>query len=272
MTETAAAAAVASFVRSVDVRPTGDDAFEAAANPGDGADERIFGGQTLAQAVVAAGRTAGGYDIQSMHAYFLRAGRPEEPLSYTVRRIRDGRAFAGRLVEAKQGDSLIFEALVSFVRPEEGLHHQVSMPGHRPPSEDAVLAQRQESVRRWGGVWAFDSMQESTGAEALPHQAMWWRTAAPLPDESLLHAAAMAWVSDNMLHATVFEHYGLPAGVTLDHSIWWHEAPKFEGWLLRTSHSPAAHSARALILGSMFTAEGRLVASIAQEGLFRKEW
>ncbi len=277
MEQTAEEAAVASFVRGIDVQPVDADRFEAAADR-DEDDTRIFGGQTLAQAVVAAGRTVADATIHSLHAYFLRPGKPQQAITYVVERTRDGRAFAGRHVSAMQGETLIFEAALSFVRPEDGISHQLTMPpGDDPETLDDVFARRREHIARWGNCPAFDMVEApktrpASDGTGVPKQKMWWRPVAPLPEDPVIHAAAFAWVSDNMLYATVYEPYGLPTGVTLDHAIWWHRPPRFDGWILRVSESPAANAARALMLSSVFNKDGTMVASIAQEGLFRRSW
>lgn len=143
-----------------------------------------------------------------------------------------------------------------------------------PEALEEVMANREEVVRRWGHLPAFDVVEDRdsqtrSGGAALPHQRVWWRPVAPLPDDPVIHAAAMAWMTDYGLFATVFEHYGLPAGVTLDHAIGFRRPPRFDGWLLRVCDSPAANAARALMLASVYASDGTLVASVAQEGLFR---
>jgi acyl-CoA thioesterase-2 len=262
-------------LRGIEVEPLGQDRFVAPPG-GTNDDGRIFGGETLAQAVLAAGRTAEGFEIHSLHAYFLRAGRAGEAITYEVERIREGRAFAGRQVAARQGSNLIFEAMVGFARPEEGIEHQVAPPVVRAPTDEEVAARREREVRRWGGPGAFDMVfvEEDSGMlrGSAPHQTLWTRPAAPLPDDPLVHAAAMASMTDNMLYGTVYEYHKLPPGVSLDHSIWWHRPPRWDGWLLRVADSPVAHAARSLMVASMFDAEGHFVASVAQEGLFRRDW
>jgi len=272
--ETREEAAIAAFVRQIELRPVGEHRFQAEPSSSSGSG-RIFGGQTLAQMVVAAGRTVTDTAIHSLHAYFLRPGKPDLPVIYEVHRIRDGRAFATRRVSALQGETLIFEGAVSFVRPEEGISHQSPWrPTPLPEALEDVIARREESVRRWGSLPAFDMVEDrnsqtKSGGTALPHQRIWWRPVAPLPEDPVIHAAAMAWMTDNNLFATVFRHYGLPPGTTLDHAIWWRHPPRFEGWHLRVSDSPAANAARALMLSSVYASNGTLVASVGQEGLFR---
>jgi acyl-CoA thioesterase-2 len=267
--------AVDGFLREINVEAAGPDSFVASGGA-ENDDGRVFGGITLAQALTSAGRTAPEFTVHSMHAYFLRAGRGAEPIHYRVERIREGRTFAGRRVSATQGDSLIFEAMLGFVKREEGIEHQLAAPQIAVPVEATVAELHERKHARWGGASPFDvvEVKDSPGlmAGGAPHQVQWWRPAAPLPDDALIHAAAMASMSDNTLYETVFAHHGLPPGVSLDHAIWFHRPPKWDGWLLRVCDSPVAHSARALMVASMFDIEGALVATVTQEGLFRRSW
>ncbi len=250
---------------------------------------RLFGGLILAQSVMAAGRTVTQGDIHSLHAYFLRAGKPVEPVDYMVERVRDGRSFTTRRVSAIQGGNMIFEASIGFTLTEEGISHQRPMPKvpdpeGLPPWWESIRAamppaMQQGDARRHGWSNPIDIRGVSGGPGAvdehgLPHRVVWTRIPAPLPEDPLIHAAAMAYMSDSGLVATVASAHGRwqPGGSTasLDHAMWWHYPPRFDDWLLYTSESPAAHAARAIIFGSIYTRSGVLVASVAQEGLYRR--
>jgi len=254
---------------------------------------RLFGGLILAQSVMAAGRTVKEGDIHSLHAYFLRAGKPVEPVDYMVERVRDGRTFTTRRVSAIQAGNMIFEASISFTLGEEGIEHQTPMPqapepadlptwwesmrASMPPEMQAEMEKRGGRGRRgWNNPIDLRSVAGGRSAvdeNGLPHRVVWGRMPAALPEDPLIHAAAMAYFSDSGLIATVDGGRNMwrPGGsaASLDHAIWWHYPPRFDDWLLYSSYSPVAHAARALVLGSMYTRGGVLVASVAQEGLYR---
>lgn len=275
------------LLRHIDLRPTDYDRFRGDVEQEEG---RLFGGLVLAQSVMAAGRTVDKGDIHSLHAYFLRAGQPVEPIDYSVERIREGRNFFTRRVTALQGGHTIFEASVSFTLTEEGLEHQLPMPAapdpegqpswwemmqkQMPPEIRRQFNRRRPGRRGWSmpidirGV----SAGPMPGEGGLPSRMVWARPLGELPDDALVHAAAIAYMSDSGLVATVASVRMFSPGGTsasLDHAIWFHYPPRFDDWLLYVNESPAAHSARALIHGRMYRRDGALVASVAQEGLFR---
>lgn len=262
----------------LDLEPVAPDHFRAETDQEEG---RLFGGLILAQTVVAAGRTAHG-NIHSLHAYFLRAGKPATPVDYVVERIREGRTFLTRRVTAMQGGDAIFEASVGYTVPEEGLAHQAPMPEVPGPEDQPLwwdtlkLAPPMQQRRRWNPpieVRSAEVEDGGTGAEQLPSRAVWTRPLSPIPDDPMIHAAVMAYMSDTGLVGTVavpYRNWGTTTGASLDHAIWWHRPPRFDDWILYTSESPAAHSARAIIFGAMYSREGARVASVAQEALFRE--
>jgi acyl-CoA thioesterase-2 len=277
-------AALAHLLRVLDLRPTGELRFQGITEQDEG---RLFGGLVLAQAVVAAGRTVASGDVHSMHGYFLRAGRPAKPIDYTVERVRDGRNFTGRRVTAYQdGGDIIFEASLSFVAPEEGVSYQREMPAatgpEGQPSWWETLApapdqQRERFRRDWVNpihVVAGEAGRPKPISERLPRRLVWGKPVGALPEDPLLHAAAIAYFSDSGMIATVASVLGIwqPGGATasLDHAIWWHRPPRFDDWLLYETDSPVAHAARGLIWGGMYTREGVRTVSVAQEGLFRR--
>lgn len=277
------------WVRQVNVRPTDYDNFRGDVDQEEG---RLFGGLVLAQSLVAAGRTTNFGNIHSLHAYFLRAGQAKEPIDYGVERIREGRNFLTRRVTAHQGGHTIFEASVSFVASEDGISHQEPMPEVPDPEQceewwktiamprmaisDNPMAQRMN--RRWNNPIdlraATQPTRENDGSGRLPQRMVWGRMSGTLPEDPILHAAAMVYLSDSGLIATVAHHYGIwmPGGASasLDHTMWFHRPPRFDDWILYVSESPAAHSARAVMFAGMYNRRGERIASVAQEGLFRK--
>ena len=283
VTEKAADKALQQMLRQMEVRPTDYDRFRGDVDQQEG---RLFGGLVLAQTVMAAGHTTDRGTIHSLHAYFLRAGKPIEPIDYMVERIREGRNFLTRRVTAIQGGHTIFEASVSFTAPEEGISHQVPMPDAPAPEgqkswwEALQLPPQPEASRRrprWNNpidIRTGSVDAQHTGPDGLPRRAVWAKPSSVLPEDPLIHAAAMVYTSDSGMVATVAHAYGLwmPGGATasLDHAMWWHRPPRFDDWILYVTNSPAAHSARALTWGHMYGRDGTLVASVAQEGLYRK--
>jgi acyl-CoA thioesterase-2 len=287
---------MAQLLRDLDLRSNGADSFHAEVEQGEG---RLFGGLVLAQSVMAAGRTTDIGPIHSMHAYFLRAGKPAVPIDYGVERVREGKNFQTRRVTAVQAGDIIFEASVGFTRPEEGIGHQQPMPAapdpeslpiwwetlQRSPEFAAqVPEEMRERMRRRGGrhrhgwanpidIRACESGPVPRPSERLPKRMVWGRPTGPLPEDPLIHAALMVYFSDSGMVSTVASAYGAwgPGGATasLDHAMYWHNPPRFDDWLLYDTESPVGRAARALTIGSMYNRDGVLVASVVQEALFR---
>ncbi len=273
---------LAHLVRALDVKPGGEDAW---IGPVEQKEGRLFGGLVLAQSVMAAGRTVDEGSIHSLHAYFLRPGKAAEPVRYGIERIRDGRTFTTRRVTATQDSGeVIFEASISFTKLEEGLEHQEPMPGAPNPDTmktwwETMMPIRGETGRRprgWANPIDIRTAEERPGrpiTERLPHRAVWGRVTGELPEDPLMHAASMAYFSDSGMVATVALSYGGwgPGGNTasLDHTMWWHDPPRFDDWLLYVTDSPAGRHSRALTWGGMYNRAGQRVASVAQEGLYR---
>ena len=253
-------------------------------DPGEG-ERRLFGGLVAAQAVVAAYRTVDAGSLHSVHAYFLRPGRYDVPIRYVVYRIRDGGTFTTRDVVAYQSGEAIFNLSSSFAQPEEGITHQQPMPDvPRPdglPEWEFVRPDRMPPEMRQMDRWWRDNPIEMRacdpwGAEwpdGMPRRRVWMRVRGTFPDEEVIHAALLTYASDRGLIATARMPHNvgrnMGASASLDHTLWFHYPPRFDDWLLYTSESPAAHNARALILGQMYNLEGVRVASVAQEGLVR---
>ncbi|MDQ0511345.1 acyl-CoA thioesterase [Ancylobacter amanitiformis] len=250
---------------------------------------RVFGGQVLAQALVAAQRTVD-LAAHSLHAYFLLAGDPSVPILYEVERVRDGRSFATRRTVAIQHGRPIFIMSVSFHREEPGLDHQIDLEaeveGEVPAPEDVpgldalaadVLERLPAPVRDyWLRPRPIELKPIGLGqTHSVPRRMVWFRAAATLPDAPDLHRAVLAYATDmTLLEATTLVHGTsvLGAGIqaaSLDHALWIHRPFRADGWLLYVQDSPSASGARGLARGLIYDERRRLVASVAQEGLIR---
>ena len=232
---------------------------------------RVFGGQILAQSVVAAALTADPAAVpHSLHAYFMRAGRPDEPVRFAVDPLRDGRSFATRRVDAVQRDEVIASTLLSFQRPEPGPARQDPMPDRPDP---AGLAGRipftaaPDGPSRGGALelraCPMDADQDPAAS------AVWMRIRGSLPDDPLLHRALLVYLSDMTVVHGAFRALRLPRDRTrsasLDHAIWLHRPGRVDDWLLYDSRSPSAGGGRAMGSGRLFASSGELLASSAQE-------
>lgn len=250
--------------------------------------QRTFGGQVLAQAVVAASRTVpDNRVIHSLHAYFLREGRLDAPITYDVERVRDGGSFSSRRIYARQHGKTIFMMSCSFHILEQGLEHADPMPEVDPPEDCPPVA---ELLRgRFGkvaadfwGDWQ-DLEVRYAGDPAHPngvqngHPAslrVWVRTAGDLPTFPMVHQAVMAYLSDlTILSVTTIPHpieWTAPdlVAASLDHAMWFHRPFEADRWLLYDQVSPSASAGLGLATGNLFQ-DGRLVASCAQQGLIR---
>ncbi|HSV25791.1 MAG TPA: acyl-CoA thioesterase II [Xanthobacteraceae bacterium] len=255
--------------------------------------QRVFGGQVIGQALVAACRTVEGIADRpphSLHAYFLLAGDPKVPIIYEVDRIRDGRSFATRRVLAIQHGRAIFAMSVSFHGIEAGLSHQAEMPKvpgpESLPSEveirQRILPMMPDPIRRY--------FERERPIELRPVEFerylgkkfpegrfnVWIRATGVLPEAAAIHQCVLAYASDLTLldsalipHGrTVFERTLMAA--SLDHALWFHRPFKADEWLLYAQDSPNASGARGFARGLIFTQDGTLVASVAQEGLLRE--
>ncbi|QRM53519.1 acyl-CoA thioesterase II [Sinorhizobium sp. BG8] len=254
--------------------------------------QRVFGGQAIAQAVVAASRTVGeGRHIHSLHAYFIRPGDPSVPIIYEVERVRDGESFATRRVVAIQHGKPIYLMTASFQYDEEGFDHQIAMPEVPLPDtlmgEEAIktqfLANAPAHVRAyWERPRPIElrpvSLERYVSRKKLdPRQHVWVRTTGPVPEDRHLQAAILGYLSDMTLLDTSLLAHGTSVFdrslqvASLDHAMWFHRPCKLDGWLLYTQDSPSASGARGMTRGSLFDLQGALVASVAQEGLIRKK-
>jgi acyl-CoA thioesterase-2 len=252
--------------------------------------QRVFGGQVIGQALVAAVRTVEGRPPHSLHAYFLLPGDPKVPIIYEVDRIRDGKSFTTRRVSAIQHGHPIFSMIASFHADEEGYEHQAEMPNvpgpEQLPSEaeirNKVLPMMPDPVRRY---FERERPIEFRPVEFTRYLGkpvpdarfnVWIRSTAKLPDDPAIHQCVLAYASDMMLldsallpHGrTVFEK-GIMAA-SLDHALWLHRPFRADDWLLYAQDSPNLAGARGYARGLIFSRDGRLVASVAQEGLLRQ--
>ena len=252
--------------------------------------QRVFGGQVIGQALVAALRTVEDRPPHSMHAYFILPGDPKVPIIYEVDRIRDGKSFTTRRVVAIQHGHAIFAAGISFHRDEPGFSHQATMPDvPKPedlPSEADIKAQARatmpEPVRRYFErerpielrPVEFTRYLGVKSEEAKFH--VWIRATGKLPDDPAIHQCVLAYASDMTLldaalipHGrTVFDKRIMAA--SLDHALWFHRPFRADDWLLYAQDSPNLSGARGFSRGLIFTRDGTLVASVAQEGLLRE--
>ncbi|MCG8562856.1 MAG: acyl-CoA thioesterase II [Hyphomicrobiales bacterium] len=253
--------------------------------------QRVFGGQVIGQALVAAARTVEDRFAHSLHGYFLRPGDPSVPIIYEVDRIRDGRSFTTRRVVAIQHGAAIFSMSVSFQVQEPGLSHQSGMPDVPEPESLANASeliarfkdQLPDAIRKY---WERERPIEIRPVEvaryfsqepATPAQHVWMRASAPLPDDPALHQCALAYASDfTLLDTALIAHGRLLLDpklmlASLDHAVWFHRPFRADDWFLYAQDSPAAAGARGFCRGSIFTRDGTLVASVAQEGLIREK-
>jgi len=252
--------------------------------------QRVFGGQVIGQALVAAARTVEGRLAHSLHAYFLLPGDPQCPIIYEVDRIRDGSSFTTRRVKAIQHGQAIFAMSASFHRAEEGFSHQSEMPKvpdpESLPSEEELkqrlLPKLPEAMRIYWErerpieLRPVDISRYLSQEKRPPIQNLWFRANGKLPDDVQLHQCVLAYASDFSLLDTALMAHGRMLFdprlmlASLDHGLWFHRDFRADEWLLYAQDSPSAQGARGFCRGSIFSREGTLVASVAQEGMIRE--
>ena len=279
----------AELLRLLDLETIGQDRYRGYSPASAG--KQVYGGQAIAQALVAATRTApSDRAVHSLHGYFVLAGDPRTPIDFAVERVRDGKSFTTRRCTATQRDKTIFSLEASFQIAEEGLTHAAAMPAApEPETLDDVnaLVERfrafmPEPAKRWlEKPRALDMRFVNPEAMLLPEpnpraeQLIWFRIAGPLPESRALHHALLAYLSDmTLLNTALVAHrrsiFDPQIQVaSLDHALWFHRDFRVDDWLLYAQESPMASHARALTRGQIFTRNGSLVASVAQEGLIR---
>jgi len=251
--------------------------------------ERVFGGQVLCQAVLAAGATIENRLIHSLHAYFLIAGDPKAPIVYNVDRSRDGGSFSARRVVAIQHGRPIFTLAASFQDPEQGLEHQFDPPKVPPPEavsthlevDPSTLEHLPQKMRRWVdrfGPFEFRRVGDYDPFHPQPQspqQQIWFKLHGQLPDDPMLHRALLAYVSDFQLIGTATLPHGISWAqgglmmASLDHAMWFHREFRLDDWMLYSCDSPNTGGGRGLARGMIFNRAGTLVASTAQEGVIR---
>ena len=249
---------------------------------------RVFGGQVLAQALVAAMRTmVEGRAPHSLHSYFLRPGDIQKEIAFSVEVLRDGRSFSARRVHALQDGLPIFSMIASFQDEGPGVEHQSTMPaGVTPPEElpsaaDLLGAIDHPATNYWSKARPFDLRHASEplylqpAKEHLAEQLIWFKALSKLPDDPQLQAAALAYASDYSILESILRRHGLSwahpglASASLDHAMWFHRPARVDDWLLYVQDSPSAQNGRGLSQGKIFDRDGRLIASVAQEGMIR---
>jgi acyl-CoA thioesterase-2 len=249
---------------------------------------RVFGGQVLAQSLVAAQRTLSeGRIIHSMHGYFLRPGNIELPITFSVDRLHDGHSFSTRRTQAYQDGLPILSMIASFQDHEDGLEHQIDMPAGLPEPEslpsaaDALGDVDHPVARYWATERPFDMrhvgkpLYLSSGGPEVAHQAVWLKATGTLPDDPNLHRAALAYLSDYSILEPIFRRHGLAWSTpglkvaSLDHAMWFHRFGRVDEWMLYAQESPTATGGRGLSQGRIYSRDGVLLASVAQEGMVR---
>jgi len=279
------------LLRLLDVEPAGEVGhFVGRRKPGGAG--RVFGGQVIGQALAAAGKTVPEErPVHSMHCYFMRPGNEDHEIDYHVEADMDGRAFSNRRVVARQQGKPIFNMIASFHHPEPGPAHQCAMPDVPSPDELADLGDLIRThdlpagpvLRRMAlnpspvafrpvGAIQQGKIEESRSAS----QACWMRVGdGPLGAGQATQRATLGFLSDMLLLATAYRPHGLHIGApevvsaSIDHSVWFHEDVECGEWLLYATESPWTGRGRGFARGHYFTQDGRLVASVAQEGLIR---
>lgn len=252
---------------------------------------RLFGGQVLAQALMAAARTVERLPAHSLHGYFLRPGDPRVPVVYTVDRLRDGRSFSTRNVVAHQHGQAILNLSASFHQAEDGFTHQDPMPPAPEPESVPTWAQRMRQVPQLA-QWAervergappidfrFVELPIYLGGEPGPDPNLIWMRADGeiAPEDVRMHQCFVTYATDMSMIDTIVRHHGRrePGGepgmaASLDHAVWFHRPFRANEWLLYAQDSPCAYGARGFARGAIYTRAGVRVASVAQEGLVRR--
>lgn len=281
--------AVAKLLEILDLEPLEHNLFRGR-SPQEGW-QRVFGGQVIGQALVAATRTVeAARPAHSLHGYFMRPGDPAVPIIYEVTRLRDGASFATRLVQAIQHGAAIFTLTASFHVAEEGFTH--AFPAPDVPDPDAlpdevelkalIIAKAPENIRGYFlrdrpiELRPVDVRHYVTREKLAPLQNVWVRATDRLPDDPAIHQAVLAYLSDMTLLDTAFFAHGTSVfdpdmlSASLDHAMWFHRPFRADEWLLYATDSPSASDARGFTRGLIYDRAGALIASTAQEGLMRR--
>ena len=235
--------------------------------------KRLFGGQIMAQALMAAQHTVEPERcIHSLHGYFLRPGTPKVPAIIRVERTRDGGSFSTRRVLVTQNGEIIFSMDASFQRPQEGLSHQTPMPDLEPPPAEKIPGELLEGAFI---TWRHEFRRLQSETPQPPEQFIWFKVTGEVPVDPALHACLLVYESDTALLGTArLPHRGRfqrdqMQVASLDHAMWFHRPCEINQWLLYAVDSPSTGAARGFTRGNIFSADGTLVASTVQEGLIR---
>jgi acyl-CoA thioesterase II len=284
-----AVAAVAHLLETLDLEQLERDRFRGISQANSWG--RVYGGQVLGQALVAANRTVDtGRTAHSLHGYFLLAGDPANPIDYEVERLRDGGSFTTRRVTARQSGQSIFAMIASFHKHEPGFTHQTDMPDVPGPDDLPAMSEvltrpGSRAPKTMQGYYAKErpieirlvGTERYFGTEGLePRQCFWFKVREPLPESVGLHQAILAYASDfAILDTSLIAHGKLMFDphmqlASLDHALWLHRPFRTDDWLLYVLESPTAGFARGFSRGAFYTQDGQLVASVAQEGLVRE--
>lgn len=248
---------------------------------------RVFGGQVLAQSLVAATKTVDeGRNFHSLHSYFLRPGDLDKSIDFSVEILRDGRSFSARRVHALQDGKPIFSMIASFQESATGLEHEETMPEapapeSLPSAADLLSMIDHPATNYWAKARPFDLRHVVEPVYLKPaktqvaNQMVWFKTISELPTDPLLHTAALAYASDYTILESVLRKHGLSwahpglSAASLDHALWFHAVPNLNDWHLYVQHSPAAMGGRGLSQGQIYSQSGKLIATVAQEGMIR---
>lgn len=248
---------------------------------------RVYGGQVLAQSIVAAERTIpDARHVHSMHGYFLRPGDSAKGITFAVDRIHDGRSFSTRRTQAFQEGVPIFSMIASFQDQDPGVEHQEPMPEGIPAPEDLPdieahlkglhpMSKRLFTDRPVDLRHVPSPIYLSVEGDRKPSQAVWMKVRREIPDDPAIHRAALAYLSDLTIQESILRAHGIPWAMpglkvaSLDHAMWWHRFGRVDEWMLYVQESPSARGGRGLATGRIYTQEGTLLASVAQEIMVR---
>ncbi len=287
---TASSSPLEHLLALLDLECVGEDAFRGYSPPTAG--PMVFGGQAIAQALVAARRTVpADRPAHSLHGYFVLAGDPKTPIDYTVERVRDGKSFTTRRCTAKQRGSTIFSLEASFQIVERGFEHSFEPPEVPGPETLAATSALSERLKSFMPRGALERMEKESALDirfvdlegmlggshpGKTRQNIWFRIVDPMPGDDAVHQAVLAYLSDMTLLNTALAAHGRSIFdhtlqiASLDHALWFHRPFRADEWLLYAQDSPNASGGRALTRGQLFTRDGRLIASVCQEGLIRQ--
>jgi len=248
---------------------------------------RVYGGQVLAQSIVAAARTLpDDRSVHSMHGYFLRPGDSSKGITFAVDRIHDGRSFSTRRTQAFQDGVPIFSMIASFQDEDPGVEHQTSMPEGVPAPDDLPdleahlegmhpLSKRMFTDRPVDLRHVPGPIYLTADPERRPSQAVWMRVRRPIADTPAVHRAVLAYLSDLTIQESILRAHGVAWATpglkvaSLDHAMWWHRFGRVDEWVLYVQESPSARGGRGLATGRIFSQDGSLLASVAQEVMVR---